>query len=208
MLCLHKVFQRCSRFHLPLGRLTTTKNGFPFHSLNQPSVSPTRFFSTDSSTSATKPWSRKSLSESFLDGTSATYVEEMYYAWKNNPSAVHKSWDVFFRNTEAGIAAGEAYMSPPTLHGGAPSQQSQQPSQTVCVSLLPLFIIIDFFSQGGISSEEFYRKITDSMRLVLFIRAYQVRGHCIADLDPLGLDVRPEPPELKISRYCILLCCY
>jgi 2-oxoglutarate dehydrogenase E1 component len=39
----------------------------------------------------------------------------------------------------------------------------------------------------------------------LLVRAYQVRGHHVAELDPLGiLDAdldRSQPPELELSRY-------
>ena len=39
----------------------------------------------------------------------------------------------------------------------------------------------------------------------LLVRAYQVRGHHVADLDPLGIldpDLNPaHPPELELSRY-------
>uniref|UniRef100_A0A669ED42 2-oxoglutarate dehydrogenase complex component E1 n=1 Tax=Oreochromis niloticus TaxID=8128 RepID=A0A669ED42_ORENI len=51
-------------------------------------------------------------SEPFLNGTSSNYVEEMYYAWLENPKSVHKSWDVFFRNANAGAPPGAAYQSP------------------------------------------------------------------------------------------------
>uniref|UniRef100_A0A665VEL6 2-oxoglutarate dehydrogenase complex component E1 n=1 Tax=Echeneis naucrates TaxID=173247 RepID=A0A665VEL6_ECHNA len=51
----------------------------------------------------------------FLNGTSTNYVEEMYYAWLENPRNVHKSWDIFFRNTNAGAPPGVAYQSPPPL---------------------------------------------------------------------------------------------
>lgn len=53
--------------------------------------------------------------EPFLSGTSSNYVEEMYYAWLENPKSVHKSWDIFFRNANAGAAPGTAYQSPPPL---------------------------------------------------------------------------------------------
>lgn len=43
--------------------------------------------------------------------------------------------------------------------------------------------------------------ITDSMKLVLLIRSYQVRGHVMSKLDPLNMDSREEPPELKPSKY-------
>uniref|UniRef100_A0A669QBR6 2-oxoglutarate dehydrogenase complex component E1 n=1 Tax=Phasianus colchicus TaxID=9054 RepID=A0A669QBR6_PHACC len=41
-------------------------------------------------------------SEPFLSGSNSNYVEEMYYAWLENPQSVHKSWDLFFRNANAG----------------------------------------------------------------------------------------------------------
>uniref|UniRef100_A0A672RFB2 2-oxoglutarate dehydrogenase complex component E1 n=1 Tax=Sinocyclocheilus grahami TaxID=75366 RepID=A0A672RFB2_SINGR len=53
--------------------------------------------------------------EPFLNGTSSNYVEEMYYAWLENPKSVHKSWDIFFRNANAGAPPGTAYQSPPPM---------------------------------------------------------------------------------------------
>ena len=82
-------------------------------------------------TSAPAPVSIKALSESFLDGTSAVYVEEMYKAWLNDNNSVHKSWDAFFRNAEAGLPPGSAYMSPPTLGGGTPVSAAPRTSNTV-----------------------------------------------------------------------------
>ena len=45
--------------------------------------------------------------ESYLSGSSGSYVEEMYEAWAYDPKSVHASWDAYFR--------GGAYQSPPTL---------------------------------------------------------------------------------------------
>uniref|UniRef100_A0A671MGL4 2-oxoglutarate dehydrogenase, mitochondrial n=1 Tax=Sinocyclocheilus anshuiensis TaxID=1608454 RepID=A0A671MGL4_9TELE len=53
--------------------------------------------------------------EPFLNGTSSNYVEEMYYAWLENPKSVHKSWDIFFRNANAGAPPGSAYQNPPPV---------------------------------------------------------------------------------------------
>uniref|UniRef100_A0AAY4ATS3 2-oxoglutarate dehydrogenase complex component E1 n=1 Tax=Denticeps clupeoides TaxID=299321 RepID=A0AAY4ATS3_9TELE len=53
--------------------------------------------------------------EPFLNGTSSNYVEEMYYAWLEDPKSVHKSWDIFFRNANAGAPPGMAYQSPPPV---------------------------------------------------------------------------------------------
>ncbi|KAL9250291.1 2-oxoglutarate dehydrogenase, mitochondrial-like protein, partial [Drosera capensis] len=38
------------------------------------------------------------LSDSFLDGTSSVYLEELQRAWEADPESVDESWDNFFRN--------------------------------------------------------------------------------------------------------------
>lgn len=43
--------------------------------------------------------------------------------------------------------------------------------------------------------------IQESMRLLLLVRAYQVNGHFASTLDPLGLDQRRTPDELKPETY-------
>ena len=43
--------------------------------------------------------------------------------------------------------------------------------------------------------------IQESMRLLLLVRAFQVNGHAMAQLDPLGLDARPVPIELDPALY-------
>uniref|UniRef100_A0A8C3ACN7 2-oxoglutarate dehydrogenase complex component E1 n=1 Tax=Cyclopterus lumpus TaxID=8103 RepID=A0A8C3ACN7_CYCLU len=44
----------------------------------------------------------------FPSGASSNYVEEMFSAWLENPGNVHESWDVFFRNANAGAPQGPA----------------------------------------------------------------------------------------------------
>ncbi|XP_019587193.1 2-oxoglutarate dehydrogenase complex component E1 isoform X2 [Rhinolophus sinicus] len=106
--------------------------------------------------------------EPFLSGTSSNYVEEMYYAWLENPKSVHKSWDIFFRNTNAGAPPGTAYQSPLPLSPGALfSTARAQP-------LVEAQTNVD-------------KLVEDHLAVQSLIRAYQVRGHHIAKLDPLGI---------------------
>ncbi|KAJ6163018.1 hypothetical protein N7497_002997 [Penicillium chrysogenum] len=49
--------------------------------------------------------------DSFLTGSTANYIDEMYMAWKNDASSVHISWQTYFKNMEEdmpgqGLAAG------------------------------------------------------------------------------------------------------
>ena len=41
----------------------------------------------------------------------------------------------------------------------------------------------------------------DSVRALMMIRSYRVRGHLAADLDPLGLDKKEAHPELEPASY-------
>uniref|UniRef100_A0A671YKL4 2-oxoglutarate dehydrogenase complex component E1 n=1 Tax=Sparus aurata TaxID=8175 RepID=A0A671YKL4_SPAAU len=105
--------------------------------------------------------------EPFLNGTSSNYVEEMYYAWLENPRNVHKSWDIFFRNANAGAPPGAAYQSPPPLNG---TSQGLASFQTLV---------------GAQPNVE--KLVEDHLAVQSLIRAYQVRGHHIAKLDPLNI---------------------
>jgi 2-oxoglutarate dehydrogenase complex dehydrogenase (E1) component-like enzyme len=55
---------------------------------------------------------------------------------------------------------------------------------------------------GSVPGEAFIPPPTnDALGLSYLIRAYQVRGHEAANLDPLGLQERPALPELDITMY-------
>ncbi|XP_068905525.1 2-oxoglutarate dehydrogenase complex component E1-like isoform X7 [Tenebrio molitor] len=128
-------------------------------------------------------------SESFLNGSSSQYVEDMYNAWLADPSSVHTSWDSFFRNSASG---GAGYQSPPSL---APLGRNEVPA----TSFLPALSGIG--GAGAVSD----KVIDDHLAVQAIIRSYQIRGHHIAKLDPLGinsadLDDRT-PQELLYSHY-------
>uniref|UniRef100_A0AAJ7SJL5 2-oxoadipate dehydrogenase complex component E1 n=1 Tax=Petromyzon marinus TaxID=7757 RepID=A0AAJ7SJL5_PETMA len=88
----------------------------------------------------------------------------MYLAWHRDPSSVHKSWDVYFRAASAGASPGQAYCSPPAP--GSPLPLSPLPSA---------------------STGPHNKIIEDHLAVQSLIRAYQIRGHHIAQLDPLGI---------------------
>ncbi|KAL1923236.1 uncharacterized protein VTP21DRAFT_9612 [Calcarisporiella thermophila] len=118
----------------------------------------------------------------FMQGNAANYIEEMYAAWLKNPESVHLSWQVYFKNMQAGLAPQLAYQPPPNI----------VPVQSAGVQMVP-------GAQAGSSD------VIDHLKIQLLVRAYQVRGHHIAKLDPLGLmeaDLDPTiPPELELSHY-------
>src|SRR4051812_17646494 len=58
--------------------------------------------------------------DSFLSGSTANYIDEMYLQWKEDPKSVHVSWQVYFKNMESGdMPIQQAFQPPPTLVPGA-----------------------------------------------------------------------------------------
>ncbi|KAF9437393.1 2-oxoglutarate dehydrogenase E1 component [Entomortierella beljakovae] len=111
---------------------------------------------------------------------SASYADEMYSAWRKDPTSVHRSWQIVFENNSHKLGS-SSVQTPPTIptSGGVPT-------------LVP-------GSEAGSSD------VIDHLKIQLLVRAYQVRGHHIAQLDPLGISNTDltgfGPRELHISHY-------
>ncbi|XP_066904254.1 2-oxoglutarate dehydrogenase complex component E1 isoform X3 [Halyomorpha halys] len=135
--------------------------------------------------------------EPFLNGSSSNYIEDMYAAWQRDPNSVHASWDAFFRASAAGAPPGAAYARPPSL--ATPERN------TVPITALGPYL------GGGVANAQVSEKVIDDhLAVQAIIRSYQIRGHHIAQLDPLGissadLDER-HPPELLYSHYKFVCC--
>lgn len=115
-----------------------------------------------------------SKSESFANGTSAGYIEEMYLTWMEDPSAVHPSWNAYFKQVQKGAPLGAAYQAPPSITTGA------------------VYKIEGSVGGAAESSGDISKNVEQYIALENLIRAYQVRGHFKADLDPLGISEGPK----------------
>lgn len=120
-----------------------------------------------SSVSLQTPVPMQKLGESFIDGTSAYYVEQMYEAYKKDPNSVHVSWKAYFDAVEKGVPPGEAHKLPPNVGGGV--------SYTPLVASVPSSPVA---SSGA----------TEQTRVINLVRAYQKVGHLSANLDPLKME--------------------
>ncbi|KAK9458682.1 thiamine diphosphate-binding protein [Lipomyces oligophaga] len=119
--------------------------------------------------------------DTFLDGSSANYIDEMYDAWKQDPTSVHISWQVYFKNMESnGVEPARAFIPPPTL---VPTPTDSVP-----------FIV----AGAGLNASP---DVLNHLKIQLLVRAYQVRGHLKADLDPLGIRKVEIPKELTLEHY-------
>ncbi|SCU84653.1 LAMI_0C08350g1_1 [Lachancea mirantina] len=126
--------------------------------------------------------------DSFLSTTNAPYIDEMYQAWKEDPSSVHASWNAYFKNMgNMNVPASSAFTAPPTLlaHASGPLAQD-----------MPL-------AGAGAPMDE---GIMTHLKVQLLCRAYQVRGHQKAHTDPLQISFgddksKPMPRELTLEHY-------
>jgi len=117
------------------------------------------------------------LSETFIDGTSAVYVEQQYQSYRKDPNSVHVSWRAYFDGVDKGAAPGQAHQLPPTITGG---QLSTSPAS---------------FTSGQIS------EFKEQTQIVNLVRAFQKLGHIAADLDPLNMEQKKSMRELDYRTY-------
>ncbi|KAI4143082.1 MAG: hypothetical protein LQ340_007120 [Diploschistes diacapsis] len=130
----------------------------------------------------------KDPNDSFLHGNTANYVDEMYLSWKKDPSSVHISWQVYFKNMEDGeMPISQAFQPPPTI----------VPVPTGGVAQI----------MPGVGMSPASPEVTNHLKVQLLVRAYQARGHHKARTDPLGIRGEAEafgyqrPKELELSHY-------
>src|SRR5438132_11802977 len=105
----------------------------------------------------------------FLTGANAGFIAELYSRFLEDPKAVDESWRRFFSELDDDAAAAVAELRGPSW--------GQQPAPRLSPErAAPRDIDAEALRQAGI----------DAVRALNLIRAYRVRGHLEADLDPLG----------------------
>jgi 2-oxoglutarate dehydrogenase E1 component len=137
------------------------------------------------STTAAQPSVRKQLSESFLDGSSAEYVEAMHSAWQKDPASVHPAWASFFANDSTGLGPGDAYMSPPGLHAGNSASGGSADVQSAVANALRNVL------PGLTPGAQSVTAGADKQNVARMIDQYRTNGYHAASTDPLGLRVAP-----------------
>ena len=135
---------------------------------------------------------------SFLHGANATYVEEMFKKYSDDPSSVPNDWGIFFKNIKDEGLNSSTYSA-----DWAKSDLKVQNGDLISAmdsnwSSLPEKIIKKNISY---SVDEIQQATLDSIRALRLIRAFRVNGHLIADLDPLQLSQKNHHPELDYRNY-------
>ncbi|MCH7555335.1 MAG: 2-oxoglutarate dehydrogenase E1 component, partial [Proteobacteria bacterium] len=146
---------------------------------------------------------------SFLFGSNSIFVEDLYARYLADPNSVDISWQQVFADfgDDRQAVADETRGAPwaPRVCG-AESEGGDDDDDDVngepVVRMAPAPAPAPRSGSRAVIDEDAAHAATrDSIRLIMLIRAYRVRGHLIADLDPLDLDGEKHHPELDPATY-------
>jgi len=143
------------------------------------------------------------LDTAFLYGANAAYIEQLSAQYAEDPSSVPESWQRFFKGVadspeNATKAARGPEWKEPLNHqngelvsaldgnwGPAPKKEPKKAPQV----------------GPTIAPADLAQQVQDSIRALMMIRAYRMRGHLAAHLDPLNLIKVEDQPELDPKTY-------
>ena len=148
---------------------------------------------------------------SFMQGHNAEYLEQLYARYAADPNAVDEAWQAFFRamgDADHDVkreAAGPSWARadwPPAPSDELTSALDGQWPAAVETRAAGQKIAAKAAETGvKVSDDQIKRAVLDSVRALMIIRAYRIRGHLAADLDPLGLREPTPHPELDPKSY-------
>ncbi len=139
---------------------------------------------------------------SFLQGANAAYIEDLHARYQENPAAVGAEWQDFFRNLKDSPEAVRAETR------GAPWQRNgHHDDEAALDGELATRRVGDRLRQVAqqhgeeLAEQHVLQATRDSVRALMMIRAYRMRGHLHANLDPLGLEPPRDHEELDPQSY-------
>jgi 2-oxoglutarate dehydrogenase E1 component len=143
---------------------------------------------------------------SFLYGGNVGFIEGLYAKWATDPNSVEPSWRAFFlslqdRADEAKAGAAKPAWTHKAAPGVRPEWLSAIDGMWPAVEA-KLGAKVAERAAAAPTSESVRAATLDSLRAIMMIRAYRMRGHLRANLDPLGIAVPPgDASELDPASY-------
>ncbi|MBX6426980.1 MAG: 2-oxoglutarate dehydrogenase E1 component [Variibacter sp.] len=145
---------------------------------------------------------------SFLYGGNASYVEGLYARYAADPASVDAEWRTFFESLKDGAQGREAAREPSWKQPDWPRTPRNELVAALDSDWTGIEKAVDQKLRARaqakgieLSSAEVQQAARDSVHALMLIRAYRMRGHLHADLDPLGLAPRQDHEELDPRSY-------
>jgi len=141
---------------------------------------------------------------SFLNGGNAVFIAEIYERYIQDPTSVDSSWAVFFQELkDEARNISLDFKGPSNAKRNVAIVGAIDPEEAAAAAKKAK----DAKAKGGapaapaVDPAAQRQAVLDSIRALMMIRTYRVRGHLEADLDPLGLTKRDPHPELDYRTY-------
>ncbi|WP_316178862.1 MULTISPECIES: 2-oxoglutarate dehydrogenase E1 component [unclassified Bradyrhizobium] len=146
---------------------------------------------------------------SFLQGTNATYIDEIYARYEKDPASVDPEWQEFFKSLKDAPTDVQKNASGPSW---ARSNWPVAPRDELTSALDGNWAVVEKKVGEKIAAKaqtkgvelslaDVNQATRDSVRALMLIRAYRMRGHFHAKLDPLGIEAPRNREELDPRSY-------
>ncbi len=156
----------------------------------------------------TKKSNSKHQNESFLNSQNSEYVENLHSVYNTDPSKLESSWQDYFDGIEEPNRQASS-KQPSWYRNDWPQEPNGEtlaaldghwPDQDAATLRKKISKISDDKNMA-ISEDQLKQAVLDSVRALMLIRAYRIRGHLSADLDPLKIAFKTEQSELNPESY-------
>src|SRR2546430_8530946 len=146
---------------------------------------------------------------SFLQGTNAAYIDDLYARYEQDPGSVDAEWQEFFKSlkdTPADVkknAEGASWGRDNWPLTPRDELTSALDGNWVTVEkAVGTKLAAKAQTKGAeITAADVHQATRDSVRALMLIRAYRMRGHFHAKLDPLGIEAQRDREELDPRTY-------
>src|SRR5437763_4930724 len=146
---------------------------------------------------------------SFLQGANALYIDDIYARYEKDPASVDPEWQEFFRSLKdqpADILKNAA--GPSWRRDSWPLAQRDELTSAldgnwaqVEKSIGAKLAAKPQAKGAELTPADVHQATRDSVRALMLIRAYRMRGHFHAKLDPLGIEPPRDREKLDLRSY-------
>ncbi|RYX94785.1 MAG: 2-oxoglutarate dehydrogenase E1 component, partial [Bradyrhizobiaceae bacterium] len=145
---------------------------------------------------------------SFLQGANATYIDDLYARFEKDPSSVDPEWQEFFKSLKDAPADVQQNAAGPSWEK---ANWPVTPNDDLTHALDGNWAKVEKAVGAKLAAKaekgeqvpvgDLIQATRDSVRALMLIRAYRMRGHFHANLDPLGIEGQKNHEELDPKSY-------
>ena len=145
---------------------------------------------------------RKLEETSFLSKSNSSFIEQMYLKYLNKDVDLPDGWKKYFESLSEETSIAIKELEGPSW--GIKSQHNEQQLENIVFEKKDNGLT----NNENANTKDFNKASNESIKAIALIRAYRIRGHLIANLDPLGMmerkyihELHPEDHGFKKEDY-------